>query len=504
MPLEFDPRVFLLSLLISLAGLTLILLWLRLARRINLLAKLRGPGALFALFLVASYSLRHSSLHVPSGVIAGSRLLILVAGAYLGVKVAEVLLIDIFLTRWKGVRPPAILGNVLCFFLYLLSLFLILHYVLQVNLTPILATSAVVTVVVGLALQDILGNLFSGLALHWEKPFQVGDWVSIRDQLGRVAEMSWRSVKLQTPEDHFLIIPNASISREILVNYSQPDRPHARVLRVGLPYGVPPTKVRQVVEETARKVPGVMADPSPLIRPLQYGSYSIEYEIRLWISDFSRFIEIEGEFLKLLWFRLDRAGIYIPFPTHHLYVHPFSPRVQADSASQVRKEIAGVLRGVDILSPLNDCELEKVAAQVRTERYAAGEVVLRQGDSGDSFFVIKEGMVEVSLGEGREQRRVLARLGRGNFFGEMSLLTGETRSANVIALTDCEFLVLNKEGFHDVLSANPMIAQALSQILAKRRLELDQERAKGLPKEKLIAESSQSILEKIKAFFGLT
>jgi CRP-like cAMP-binding protein len=240
-----------------------------------------------------------------------------------------------------------------------------------------------------------------------------------------------------------------------------------------------------------------------LIRLLQYGNFSIEYEIRLWISDFSRFIEIEGEFLKLLWYQLERAGIYIPFPTQHLYLHPFSQGVQADRRSVAAGEILQVLRGIEIFSPLNPSELERAAAQVRMERYSAGEMVLRQGDPGDSFFVIKGGKVEVSLGQCPEDRRVLTHLGKGNIFGEMSLLTGEARSANVIALTDCEFLVLDKKGFQDILTANPMIAQTLSEILAKRRLEQDQEKAKGKQKEKMMEESCQSILEKIKTFFGL-
>jgi len=500
---EFDPKIFLLALLTFLVLTGLIFLFLRLLRRISTLAKVRIPAGLFAFSLLLSFFLHHSSLTTGPSLSLAIRVFILVAGAYLAVKLLEMVVIDFFLAHWKGMKPPAILGNVLSFFLYLLSLFLILHYVLRVNLTPILATSAVLTMVIGLALQDILGNLFSGLALHWEKSFEVGDWVSIRDQMGRVAEMSWRTIKLQTPEDNFVIIPNGSISREMIINYSRPQVPHARVIKVGLPYGVPPTRVFEVVQETARDTRGILSQLPPQVRALQYGNFSVEYEIRFWISDFSRFIAIEGEFLKILWYRLDRAGIYIPFPTQHLYLHPFSQRAQADQKSRTIQEILQSLRGIEIFSPLNSSELERVASQVRVERYSGQEMVLRQGAPGDSFFVIKEGEVEVSLGDRLEGRRIIARLGKGNIFGEMSLLTGEARSANITAVTDCEFLVLDKEGFQDILTANPMIAHALSEILAKRRLELDQEMAKGKPREKIIQESCQSILEKIKAFFGL-
>jgi small-conductance mechanosensitive channel/CRP-like cAMP-binding protein len=427
--------------------------------------------------------------------------LLLITGAYLGVKALEVAAFDIFLTYWRGVKPPAILGNLFSFVLCLVSFFLVLHYVLQVNLTPILATSAILTVVIGLALQDILGNLFSGLVFQMEKSFEVGDWVRVGDQLGRVAEMNWRSIKLQTQEDDFVIIPNSSLSREMIINHTQPHIPHARVLRVGLPYEIPPSRARKAIEETAKGVEGILPQPKPQVRVKAYGDFAIQYEIQFWIADFSQFDKIEGDFLGLLWYRLDRAGIYVPVPTRHLYLHPYSHQVQREQRSGISREILEVLRRIEILSPLNPMELEKAASRVRVERYSAQEMVLCQGDPGDSFFAIKEGEVEVSVGDYPKQRRVLAHLGTGDIFGEMSLLTGATRSANIVTLTDCELLVLDKNGFQDILTANPTIAQALSVILAKRRQELDQEMAKQVGMD--VEEEGHSILKKIRAFFGL-
>jgi small-conductance mechanosensitive channel/CRP-like cAMP-binding protein len=502
--LHYSPNAFLLALLTFLVLGSLAFLFLHLFQRKPLLAELRAPSTLFVFALLVALFFRQSSLIIGPRLHLTLKVFILIASTFLGVKILKMVLIDFFLAHWKGVKPPAILGNLLSFFLYLLSFSLILYYILEVNLTPILATSAVLTVVVGLALQDILGNLFSGLALHLEKSFEVGDWVAVRDQMGKVAEMNWRSIKLQTREDNFVIIPNTSISKEMIVNYSQPELRNARTLRVGLPYQLPPTRVREVVRQTAQDTQGILAEPPPEIRPLQYKDFSIEYEIRFWISDFSRFGQIEGEFLSLLWYRLDRAGIHVPFPTQHLYLHPYSQRIREDQKARLTGEILESLRRIEIFSPLNDSELERVATQVRAERFFKGETILYQGDPGDSFFVIKEGEVEVSLGDCKGDHRVLTQLGKGNIFGEMSLLTGATRSANIVALTDCEFLVLDKKGFQDILTANPTIAHSLSEILAKRKLEQEQERAKGKQEKKMIEENSRSILEKIKAFFGLT
>lgn len=207
---EYDPKVFLLALLAFLVLAIISFTLLHLLARKPFLAKLKVPSCLFVFSLLLALFLRHSSLALGPVLWLAVKVFLLIAGTYLGVKIIEIVAIDFFLAHWKGVKPPAILGNLLSFFLSLLSLFLILHYVLRVNLTPILATSAVLTVVIGLALQGILGNLFSGLALHLEKSFEVGDWVSVGDQVGKVAEMNWRSLKLQTPEDNFVVIPIAS------------------------------------------------------------------------------------------------------------------------------------------------------------------------------------------------------------------------------------------------------------------------------------------------------
>jgi len=501
--LQYNPNAFLLALLTFLVLGSLALLLLRLFRHKPRLAELRAPSTLFVFALLLALFFRQSSLIIGPRLHLVLKVLILIASTFLGVKTLKIVLIDFFLAHWKGVKPPAILGNLLSFFLYLLSFFFILHYILEVNVTPILATSAVLTVVIGLALQDILGNLFSGLALHVEKPFEVGDWVSVGEQLGKVAEMNWRSIKLLTLEDDFVVIPNGSISKETIVNHSRPEGWHARVVKVGLPYEFPPNKVREVIQETARHTKGILGEPPPRIRPLQYKDFLIEYEVRFWVSDYSQVTKTEGEFLSLLWYRLDRAGIYIPFPTQHLYLHPYSQRIREDRKSRATEEILESLRRIEIFSPLNGSEMERVAAQVRVERFSRGETVLYQGDPGDSFFVIEEGEVEVNLGDIKGDHRVLTRLGKGNIFGEMSLLTGAARSANIVALTDCEFLVLDKKGFQDILTANPTIAHSLSEILAKRKLEQDQEMAKHRGKEVVIEESSRSILEKIKAFFGL-
>jgi len=183
-----------------------------------------------------------------------------------------------------------------------------------------------------------------------------------------------------------------------------------------------------------------------------------------------------------------------------------SPEVQERGRVERVASILEVLKRVEILKPLSGEEMKRLAEGARAHRYALGEPIVRQGEEGDSFFVITSGRVEVSASDETGARAVLAQLGGGDFFGEMSLLTGERRSATVTALEDTEMIVVDKANFAQVITANPSIAQSLSEILERRLIEnaakmAELERAR--PKEKSAVESRDSLLKRIRSFFRL-
>ena len=411
---------------------------------------------------------------------------------------------DLFVVRWKRGSFPAAFKNIITALVIVVVALILLKEILNFNVTSLIATTTVLTATIGLAFQSTLANMLAGLTIHLEKPLRQGDWISAGGHEGRVMDITLRSTRIMTIEQNEVFIPNSKVLSEAVVNYSLPNTLQTRKLSVGVNYNVPPNKARNVILEVLSAVKGVGKYPEPVVRVTDYGDFSVLYEIRYTISDFSRHVDLEAEIMNLLWYRFKRSGIDIPMPVRDINLKQITPEsLRADQERQAG-EILVLMEKVEILSPLSKPELHKLVRQVRSETYAAGEIPVRQGDRGDSFYIIKSGAVDVVVGKPGEAA-VVATLGPGNFFGEMSLLTGAVRTASIHVKEDAEFIVIDKESFGSALANNPSIAESLSHILAARQagLEAERERLDAASLERRRIDVSGRMLSRIRDFFGL-
>lgn len=414
-----------------------------------------------------------------------------------------VLLFEELFRRGRGERPPALLESLVSVLLYGVGTGVMAHRVFGVELTPFLATSAVVGAVVGLALQDTLGNLFAGISLHTDGPFRAGDWVRVGEVEGRVEQISWRAVRLRTWGGDGVTIPNNEVARRTVVNFSQPAAPHSRVVTVGVSYDVPPNKVLSVLAELLQQVPELAREPSPSIRPIGYRDSAVEYEVRYWVRAYEDWRRAEGEIYRLIWYHFRRHSLEIPYPIRTVHLHQAQPPVAVEETPRARLERS--LRSIDLFRPLSDEELQTALRNLRLQHYAAGERILGEGEPGDSFCIVDRGTVEVSKSLGGRPR-VLAQLGEGQFFGEMALLTGEARSATVTARTDVDLFTIDKAGFEQIVVANPRVTVDISSILAARRDALSQAEGEATQRftgEGQAADKQQHLLQRIRGYFGL-
>jgi small-conductance mechanosensitive channel/CRP-like cAMP-binding protein len=404
--------------------------------------------------------------------------------------------------RRQGTPPPSLLDSVVSVLIYGVGLGAIASQWFDVELTPFLATSAVVGAVVGLALQDTLGNLFAGIALHSEAPLHVGDWVRVGERDGRVEQVSWRAMRLRTWDGDTLTVPNNEVARHAVLNYSHPRAAHSRLILIGVNYHTPPNRTIAVLRKVLEQV-GLPGDPASTVRIIGYHDSAIHYEIRYYFGAYEDYRRLEGEIYRLIWYHFRRHGIDIPFPVRDVFLHRAAPAVESRETPAER--LARALRTVDLFRPLSDEELRKVMARSRPLHYAAGEVVIEEGSPGDSFFIIDQGQVVVSKRMGGAVREI-ARLMEGQFFGEMALLTGERRSATIEAATDVDLFMIDKPAFQDILAANPTIAIEISTLLSERREALTQAEddltAPGVALSNA-GELKNDILGRIRAYFGL-
>ena len=424
--------------------------------------------------------------------------LVLGALALACVHAALTLFVDFYLHERSGAVFSAIFRDVVGLVAYFLVIVIVLRTTLDINLASLVATSAVLTAIIGLALQDMLSNLFSGLALELETPFAPGDWVRVGTFEGTVEETGWRTTKIRTRVNELVTLPNALLAKEPLVNYSRPDPLHGDTLRFEAGYEAPPNEVKRAVAAVLAGEPAVSDRREIELRVERFAESGVGYAIRYWITDYGELDRIRNRLMTNLWYALRRAAVRIPYPARDVFVHAVGAPPPADGSA------AATLRSVALLAPLDDAEIGQLSRRVRCLTYGAGEVVVRERETGDSFYVIEQGSADVSIGVGGASRP-LRRLGAGDVFGEMSLLAGEPRAATVQAASDLVVLVVDREAFREIIAANPAILDPLSDIAARRQAErLEQlraaaERRTGAPD----TTQAQRLRERIKAFFGL-
>ena len=417
------------------------------------------------------------------------------------VRILLTLFVDFYLQQRGGAAVSGIFRDVASVIAYFLVIVAVLRSTLDINLASLIATSAALTVIVGLALQDVLSNLFSGLVLELEASFGPGDWVRVGTFEGKVEETGWRTTKLRTRVNELVTLPNAMLSKEALVNYSRPDPSFGDTLSFEAAYEAPPNVVKDAVLSVLDADAAVLAVPRAEVWLTKYGESGVAYAIRYWITDFDNLERIRNRIMSNLWYALRRANVRIPFPARDLFVYQGgAPQLLATD----RTDLAAMLRGVPLLAPLDDAALGRLATRVRRVTFGAGEFVVRENEPGDSFYVIERGTAEVMVGTDGAARTV-GRLQPADVFGEMSLLAGEPRSATVCAATDLSVLVVDREAFKEIISADPAILDPLSEIAARRQAE-QQEYRRSLVSVTTIDidhQQAQRLRERIKAFFRL-
>ena len=379
----------------------------------------------------------------------------------------------------------------------------VLNRVFGVELSAFLVTSTVVSAVIGLALQDMLTSIVAGLALQLERPFTVGDWVRVSGQEGQVMQMNWRTLTLKTLDNHNIILPNANVAKQDIINYSRPTPLQRMSIGVGVAYGHPPGGVKETLTRSAAQAEGVMADPAPEAVVTDYGDSAIQYEVRYWIADYAHWQQIRDAVLTRIWYELKRAEMTIPFPIRDVKVHMLSADHETQALEKLRREIFAELRRLPLFAPLNEAQVEQLARNAAIEKYTTGETLVRQGEAGDSLFMIKSGRVRVEVKrEGAPAALAVDTLGPDEFFGEMSLLTGEPRSASIIAATETEVIIVEKADLAEVISADMTLLDGLSMALeARARNTADQLAASSAPTRPLMPRTA--LLTRIRGFFGI-
>ena len=410
---------------------------------------------------------------------------------------------DFYFEKRRQTPIPHFLREVFALLIFLIALLLVLSvgYHASAQLKGVVAGSGVAAIILGLAGQNLLSGIIAGVSLQIGRPYKVGDWLKIGETFAEVMEINWRSTRLRTNDAIYLDIPNSEIIKTTIVNLHYPTELHAMRIRVGVDYNVPPNRVKDALARAAQSAKNVLPDPPVRIFLVDFADHAVTYEIKYYMGNHSRINETNDSVRTNVWYELKRQRITIPFPIRTLHVE----RRSARPAHEGHEEACEILRGEQLFQCLSEDQLENLVKEAHLNHFGRGERMIEEGAEGDSMFILLRGTANVSVSKNGNSIQVAA-LSAGDCFGEMSLLTGEKRSATVRANGDCYVMEIHKPVMAEVISQSPSCLQQLSEILARRKMETEdalkgaEDSGDHAAKEK---EYCATFLNRLQTFFSL-
>jgi branched-chain amino acid transport system substrate-binding protein len=396
-----------------------------------------------------------------------------------------------------GRKIPKIVTNSVVFMVYLLTSFGIIAYVFDQKLTSLLATSGVLAMIIGLAIQVNISNIFSGIVINIEQPFRIGDWIKIDHKYkGKVIDITWRTTRILTLQGNILSFPNGYTSESPINNYCFPDRYIWVKIVVHVSPEYPPDKIEKICIDAVLSIDGLVKEKSPIVR-FEISEWSADYIVLFCIDDYENKFKYKSMAFRRIWTHLNRIGIEPAIKKQEIHVFK-----GLKNRGEAALSPMAILQEIDIFMSFPEEIKKDLALKMHHKTYQPEEAIIKQGDPGDSLFIVVEGSVSVRINIDNKQVEV-DRMGANAFFGEMALLTGELRTASIVAISDCVLYEITKNDISPLLSQYPEIINILSKELTRRALNRQKKKDKyneeNADKEAL----NKSFFSKITHFFSL-
>lgn len=408
--------------------------------------------------------------------------------AFFTVQVVVRIYVEQYLVQRRHIFVARIIRDLITVLIVTIFVLFFLRLVLNLNLATILTPSAILTAIIGLSMQDTIGNFIAGLIIQIEKPFNLDDWIEIEGRRGQVREINWRYTKIETTDKIYMIIPNNKISTEKIINYSKPTPVVKEFIDIGVSYDIAPIKVKQTVLAILKANAHVIQKEQSEVLLHEYGESSIIYRIAYMIGDPGMHRYIRDEVYSAIWYQFKKHTIGIPYPIRTVIMQ--APSIQAD-----RGESARVLGSLALFTGVSTEGLEHLIRFGLTHAIAPGHVVVKDQEPGESMFFILDGDFNVI-----KDQQIATVLHKGDFFGEMSLLTGAKRTAQVAAATRGTLLEIDRSAFKTLIETEPAVLHQIETIFDERC----KANADDLERGKAEAEALKvSLFQRFKKRFGL-
>lgn len=421
----------------------------------------------------------------------------------LGLRIIDWLVVKPILTRGGTSPLPRFVHQIVLIVLYVLAGLGFASHTLGWSVGGYLAGAGAVSIILGLALQETMGNFFSGLVLQASQPFKEGDVIEVSGNEGRVVGMTWRAVTIYNGNGNYVIIPNAVMARERIVNYYNPTKAMAHSLLVGLDYHVPPHEAQKILKDVALETPGVLKAPEPTVLLEDFGPVAMMYRVGFWVEDAAQRKAIEHAVRANTWYRLRQRGLEIPFANRPMEA-PWTEKKLAAKREEDLRGVMELLRKNQLFKDLSDEQLRALANDCEEVLLPSGMTIYRQDEPGESMFVVKSGVMDVFMRAADGREHDVGDVLPGQSFGELSMMTDQPRSATLRAQKDVACIEIRRDQMTEIFEKNPGVMTAMSQVVAQ------QQRSREEILEKLGAKmqpatanmQSDNVLAKMRKLFG--
>ena len=370
---------------------------------------------------------------------------------------------------WRG-RMPKLLVDLCRVISILVGGAIVLSQVWGADLAGLATALGVTSIVIGLALQDPLGSILTGIMLLFERPFSIGDWLKIGEIEGQVIDMNWRAVRLLTDDRQVYIVPHQFLGKEIICNYTSTDQIHYGYIKVGFSYEDPPNVVKRVLHQVALSVPGILADPDPDCQTIAYDALVINYKVEFYVKDFLELEGAQNEFMTRIWYAAKRNHLTLYHYKQQISVgvHPHPPQSTADKLSQGFAAIPALIPVTKEQS-----SLDKLKQGTTIAHFGMGETVIHQGVRVFSMYIVIAGKAVMTVLDDAGLELEIVTLAAGEFFGVMALFSREPSPVSVTAIADLEVMVIAADTVNAMLERQPSLSREIAQVIEMRRHAID-------------------------------
>jgi small-conductance mechanosensitive channel/CRP-like cAMP-binding protein len=404
------------------------------------------------------------------------------------------LLVDTYLKhRMKG-KVPSFLRDLLLLGVYLFFAASALRVIFDINMASILTTTTVLTAALAFAMQTSLANIIAGFQVQADEAFRRGAWIWIKEKdiTGEIVNVGFRYSTIRTVEDYLVHVPNNFLTQNVVHSIgSHPGGPEPVNLKVLLDYAFPPERAKAILLNALQDEPGIVREPAPWVKIDGFMESGIHYNLRFYLEEYATVLEARDRVLRRVWYAVVRDGQTFPYPHREIVRKEPGPAFRMD-AGAIRES----LRRIEIFSPLREEDLDALLPHVRLRVYGRGETVVHQGEEGDSLFIDLSGNLEVFV-----DGQTVGSLSGGDFFGEMSLLTGEKRRATVTAVDEVRLIEISKDAIGPIIRSHPSVLGGLSSALGDRLRKI----MTAQQVRKVVDEAPSlhdALLQKLMRFFG--